>query len=567
MKRAALYLRVSSMGQVRRAHSEEGYSIETQRAECQKKARQREEEIVCEEVDYGESAKMADRPGLNRLLERIREKRDIDTVIVFKVDRFARNMDDDVIIGIELKQLGVQLVSVMEPFDESPFGQLMRRQASAYAEFYSANLSAEAKRGLHQKAKLGGTPCAAPIGYLNVRKDIEGREIRTVEIDPERAPHVRWAFVAYASGTHTLDTLQAALQERGLVSRPTPTRPAKPLGRSQVSRMLTHPYYIGIVRYAGAEHPGKHEPLIDRDTWQRANAVLAAHSKAKERDRKHHHYLKGSLVCGRCGSALSYVKARGKKGGIYWYFACLSRMRRTGCDLPYLAAEQVEDRVAAAYENVRLDQAATDSLDTWSEHLREIQALVADSIQGLQDENIKEVRQQRRRIDRIKNRQRKLLDAYLADSLSMELLAEKQADLNRELAEAERVLVAAEAGAGDTVSVFQNTLDLVRTCDRTYADANRNERRLMNQALFAHFKVDAEEVTGELQEHVGALTSHATLQRLREDGSEDEEPDSSARGSNKAFLAERVGFEPTRQLSPPTRFPIVHLKPLGHPSG
>jgi hypothetical protein len=90
----------------------------------------------------------------------------------------------------------------------------MHAIVAANAEFYSANLAAEAKKSLVQKAKMGGTPTRAPIGYLNVRKLIEGREVRTVEVDPERAPHIRWAFAADGSGAYTVDTLLAALTAR-----------------------------------------------------------------------------------------------------------------------------------------------------------------------------------------------------------------------------------------------------------------------------------------------------------------------------------------------------------------
>lgn len=72
------------------------------------------------------------------------------------------------------------------------------------AEFYSANLASEARKGMRQKAMAGGTPYRAPLGYLNVRRRIDGREIRTVEIDPDRASHVQWAFEAYASGEYTI---------------------------------------------------------------------------------------------------------------------------------------------------------------------------------------------------------------------------------------------------------------------------------------------------------------------------------------------------------------------------
>ncbi|HEY0318838.1 MAG TPA: hypothetical protein VGC49_11170 [Solirubrobacterales bacterium] len=88
---------------------------------------------------------------------------------------------------------------------------------------------------------MGGTPTKAPLGYLNVRKLIEGHEIRTVEVDPERAPHVRWALAAYGSGAYTLDTLLTALAERGLRTRPTPKKPEKPLSRTQLASMLQTP--------------------------------------------------------------------------------------------------------------------------------------------------------------------------------------------------------------------------------------------------------------------------------------------------------------------------------------
>ena len=112
---------------------------------------------------------------------------------------------------------------------------------------------------------------------------IEGRELRTVEVDPERAPHVRWAFAAYGSGAYTLDTLLAALTERGLRTRPTAKKPEKPLSRSQLAAMLQNPYYVGVVRYAGVEYEGRHEHLIDGATFARAKAVLAAHNHAPRR--------------------------------------------------------------------------------------------------------------------------------------------------------------------------------------------------------------------------------------------------------------------------------------------
>ena len=147
-------------------------------------------------VDRGASAKSADRPQLQAMLEYVKENADrVDYVIVHKVDRLARNRDDDSDIMRVLRECGVQLVSASESIDNTPSGMLLHGIMSSIAEFYSQNLAAEVKKGMGEKVKSGGTVGRAPLGYTNVRRvDEKGREDRTVEIDPERAPLVQLAF-------------------------------------------------------------------------------------------------------------------------------------------------------------------------------------------------------------------------------------------------------------------------------------------------------------------------------------------------------------------------------------
>ena len=104
----------------------------------------------------------------------------------------------------------------------------------------------------------------ASIGYLNVRRtDEAGREIRTVEVDPERAPLITWAFEQYADGETSVTGLLRDLTARGLLTVPSPKRPSKPLGKNALYHVLTNPYYAGVIRYKGALHPGAHEPIVE----------------------------------------------------------------------------------------------------------------------------------------------------------------------------------------------------------------------------------------------------------------------------------------------------------------
>ena len=181
---AVSYLRVSTREQAERGGTEEGFSIPAQREANHRKADELGARVVREFIDAGESARSADRDGLQEMLAFIAATR-VTFCIVHKLDRLARNRADDVKIHEALINAGVTLVSATESIDQTPSGMLVHGIMSSIAEFYSRNLAAEVTKGLSQKVAQGGTPMRAPIGYLNVRRtDEQGREIRTVEVDP-----------------------------------------------------------------------------------------------------------------------------------------------------------------------------------------------------------------------------------------------------------------------------------------------------------------------------------------------------------------------------------------------
>src|SRR5436309_411234 len=132
---AVIYIRVSSSQQADTDYDPEGFSIPAQREACIRKAAAIGAQVVQEFVDRGESAKTANRPGLQALLARL-EQDDITHVIVHKVDRLARNRADDVAIAMKIKSHGAQLVSATENIDETPSGRLLHGIMSSIAEFY-----------------------------------------------------------------------------------------------------------------------------------------------------------------------------------------------------------------------------------------------------------------------------------------------------------------------------------------------------------------------------------------------------------------------------------------------
>jgi DNA invertase Pin-like site-specific DNA recombinase len=283
------YLCVSTTRQADNDIHPEGYSLPAQREACYRRAAELGADVVDEYLDRGEPAKTTDRPNFLGMVHRIQQTRDVDVVILDKITRFARNRRDDASVLFELRKAGCKLVSVKENIDETPAGSLMHGILATIAEYESRNNGAEALKGTARKAQVGGTPGRAPVGYCNVTRMVEGRPVKLVEIDLERALHVRWAFEEYGTGQSTLTTSTQALAERGLKALPHGRKPPGPLARSMVGSMLKNRYHIGIFSFDGAEYPGRHEPLIPEALFDQVQQQLETAATASEKRRIHHH--------------------------------------------------------------------------------------------------------------------------------------------------------------------------------------------------------------------------------------------------------------------------------------
>jgi len=177
-----------------------------------------------------------------------------DYVFVHKIDRLARNREDDIAINLLLRKHGVKLISCTENVDDTPSGKLLYGLMAEIAQFYSANLAEEVMKGLLPKAEEGGTPFLAPLGYFNRRETRGGVERSWVELDSERSDIIRWCMEQYATGEWSAIDLTLAARAKGLTNRPNRNRPAKPIGLTGMYHILQNPYYMGIVSYRGIHY-------------------------------------------------------------------------------------------------------------------------------------------------------------------------------------------------------------------------------------------------------------------------------------------------------------------------
>ena len=181
--KVAIYARVSSDRQ------DVDLSIAAQLRALREYAAKQGDQGVREYVDEAESGRTADRPQFQRMIaEARRASRPFQLILVWKYSRFARSREDSAVFKSLLKKHGVRVVSITEPFDDSPTGRLMEAIIESLDEFYSANLGQEVLRGMRESASRGFYVASrAPYGYWRVKVKDGKMERATLQPDPGTA--------------------------------------------------------------------------------------------------------------------------------------------------------------------------------------------------------------------------------------------------------------------------------------------------------------------------------------------------------------------------------------------
>jgi site-specific DNA recombinase len=477
---AIIYLRVSSDSQVSKAHDPEGYSIPTQREGCQRHAERLDARVIAEFVELGRTGTNLRRPALQDMLAALPKLKQT-YVIFYDLSRVAREEQDAFWLLGEIKRHGAKLESTLERIDDSPTGLLLYTIMTGVNAHRSRMDGEKVKGGLARKHATGGSMGPARIGYLNDYEMVEGRRVASISTDPERFDLVRLGFELAATGAHTITTLTEMLEELGLRTRGTYKRASKPLSRSMVHRMLRDDYYIGIVTLKGVKRPGRHEPIVDRATFERVQQVLSAHRASGDRSHKHSHHLIGSLHCGTCKRRLGFNRTRGN-GGLYEYFACLSRVSPQGrCSAPHYRAHTIERTVERKYKTYLLtahEQAV----------IREVLLARANASTA---EARKDADRHERRVRELISHQHKLLDLYYEDGVSKEVLQAQQKRLETEQTRAQQLADAASFEVSELDQALSDALLLIDQRIVPYLTGSPTEKRLINLAIYLMLLVTA----------------------------------------------------------------------------
>ena len=564
--RAVLYLRVSDPKQVNTDYDPEGNSIPAQRKACTALAKELGLRVVDEYVEPGRSAKSIERrPKFGAMMDRVRTRRDVDVIVIYQRSRIFRNATDAALTRRELKTLGVSLLSVKDPTADSISGEMLAGILDVVNEYQSRAAGDDIAYKMEAKAQRGGTPNKTRLGYLNVTETIEGRSVRTVALDAQRAPLVRMMFERYATGQYTFAQLRETVTAAGLRTRPTKRFPAgTPLSIHAIGRILKDRYYLGRLPYKDREYDGRHEPLVTAETFDRVQQVLYTQRQAGVRDRKWDHFLKGTLHCARCTRRLTIERAKSKTGRLYFYYLCLGRTHGE-CDLPRFSVEAAEAHVASHWATLAI---APEEADQVRSHLDEVLASEAHTSRAVRDQ----LKRERARLEAAEGQCVELIGD---PDWPAAKLTERIRDLRVKKAAIDEQLEAADTTeTTEARQTIETLLDFLADPRSVYRSARDADRKLLNQICFTALYLDRgqhglQTTRAEHAATAAPLLKQIESQRTRngvvpEDNAAHENGSHKPMGSDKEPFVREVGVEPTRPCGhwhlKPARLPFRHSR-------
>lgn len=457
------YARVSTPRQ-----GEKGVSLPEQKEAIERYAKLHSLEIA-RWFEERESASQKGRPAFTEMLRLLR-RGTVHGVIIHKIDRSARNLEDWADVG-KLVDAGVEVHFATENLDlRTVAGRLSADIQAVVAAHYSRNLREEVKKGIYGRLKQGFYPLRAPIGYL----DQGAAKAKTA--DPVRAPLVREAFKLYSSGRFSLPQLDEEMFRRGLRNRNG--------GRVTINGLATilkNPFYVGLMRIyrTGQTYSGNHEPLVSTEIFEKVQELLAG----KRVDRASSHVFTFSRIvrCGSCGYSLIAERQKG-----HVYYRCHNRPFKNPpkCSPTSVREEQLDEVVLnrladvdVSDEEVRL---ARRYLDRWREEFEK--------------ERTARVQALRLQLDGLQNRLAKLTDLLVDGTVEKSLFQDKQNGILLERARIQERLAEAEKGSDASLECLEKTVELAKSPSLLYQKASPEKKRELLKTLLSNLTVSGKNV-------------------------------------------------------------------------
>jgi site-specific DNA recombinase len=297
--------------------------------------------------DGGFTGANLERPALRQLTADI-EARQVDCVLVYKVDRLSRSLLDFARLMEVFDKRGVTFVSVTQQINShSPMGRLTLNVLLSFAQFEREIISERTRDKQSAARRKGKWTGGFPV--LGYDSDLQARRLIVNETEAEQVKEIFAIFLRRGSLVATLeDTRRRGWTLKSWTTRKAKPHVGRPFDRPALVRLLTNVLYIGEVNHKGKIYPGEHEAIVNRTTWTMANDLLKSRGHRTEKVKRNRHgaILQGLLKCASCGSGM--VPAYTTRGSRrYRYYVCrkAQKLGVKACPGQMVAAERIERAV------------------------------------------------------------------------------------------------------------------------------------------------------------------------------------------------------------------------------
>lgn len=337
-------------------------SIEGQIRECLEYAERNGIKVIETYIDRALSAKTDNRPNFQKMI-RDSSKHLFDYVLVWKLDRFARNRYDSAHYKSILKKNGVKVLSARETIAEGSEGILLESVLEGYAEYFSADLAEKVTRGMTENAlKCKNNGSSTPLGYY-VDDD------QHLQIDEKKAPFVKEIFSRFADGEMIKDILKdmkahgVGISVRVKKSRGDNRPYERPLNYNIIRRMLSNRKYIGEYKFKDTIVPNGVPAIIEKDIFDKVQKRLEVNKKAPAKHKAEDDYLLTThLFCGKCKAMMVGECGTGYKNKTYRYYKCITQKRKHACDKKTVNKDYIENLVIKSVMEKIMDDELMDVL-------------------------------------------------------------------------------------------------------------------------------------------------------------------------------------------------------------
>lgn len=478
--KAAAYCRVSTDDQ-----AINGYSLEAQRDECVKHLLKRGYNDYEIYVDDGYSAKDMNRPALSRMLEDVKAKK-INYIVFWALDRLSRDPIDGLVMCREtFYKNGIKFASITEEIDmDTADGEMMLTIRLSMARAERRRISERTKIGYAKRAQLGhrNSP-SRPYGY-----DIGPNLVLTVNEEEKLIVQKIYNWYISGWGTHHIE------RELNIMGLPSP-RGKSNWNMTAVRHILRNISYLGYNHWKPRSAPeesriivkGDHEPIIDEDTFNKAQELMRRRVQKEMNRSSNHFYFSTILKCALCGSPY-YGNAFYQKGKRLVQYHCAGKKYKGNC-----TASNISEPKAAKLILAAIQASITQNIDTSKE--------VAAASQGDPEKERKGIE---REISKTKSEMEKLVSLYLEDKIDMDIYEKKREQLKGKLAELEQRLTVIPNVEKKRLTEAA-TVKFLSELTENWEHMTDPERKRLMQSLFQSIKIIKIDKTWRIEEMISAL--------------------------------------------------------------